>query len=52
MPMCPKCNRKRRVFEKKEKQKGKLYWIGRCVTCKTPLEMQEFRDERPYKVNP
>lgn len=47
MVKCEKCQRKRRVIERLEKQKGKRYWIARCIICKTPLEMEEYKYDKP-----
>lgn len=41
MKTCPKCERKKRVKTSIIKVKGKKYWVSKCVTCETPLEMEE-----------
>lgn len=44
MPLkhCPKCDRKRRLSQKLEKQKGRMYWIERCVECRTPVTLEPY----------
>ena len=45
---CPKCERKRNIFCKLEKQAGVSYWIGRCIECHTPLTLEPFDKGKPF----
>ena len=52
MMQCPKCNRKRRVIERLEQQKGKKYWIERCAECKTPITLKPyFKPDTDFKID-
>lgn len=41
MLSCPKCRRKRHVITKKEKQKGKFYWVSHCTVCGSPIKLED-----------
>lgn len=52
MSFCKKCNRKCRLICKRENQKGKEYWIERCIKCKTPITLEPYIEKNTkFKID-
>lgn len=46
MPICSKCNKRRRVIQSIKTQNGKKYLVTICAVCKNGIDIEEYKDKK------